>query len=502
MPKSCDGLSIGSTCLDIEPPNTSRLAQSLKRGHFSETFGEWSVLGRGGFGTVVKAWHLTEKRWYAVKLIQTRLRAEETIEDVTEAWCGQEIFNQLRGLRSPHVVKYVRYWSEMPSDVPCVTPTSPGPSPKIKHAKPPPMTIGGFDDSSTDCCAWDVGPTQNDGFDWADHSATPRRTRPAGLSWAEDCPSSDERDQIIHTMPLPSPKATYYTVTILEQMEFCEGITLATWLSHPELRPRLAANANPDTILELFSQIVRGLTALHAAGLVHCDVKPSNIMITTPGAQVKFFDFGTAKLKSGIPQRRGSRAPLSPDDQEDSYTALGTPGYAPPEHCFFRSTSPCGVRPGKFSRQDSRSSCEFELSGGPAHTKKEAGSGADIFSAGVILVELLMATASRGAAWLTAMEKAKALQQVRTGHGALPDAVVNSADIHGWLRQLVLRMVVWDADVRPSAREVLDELEVGLWKSSRHNPNIGACHPRRPMVARSAAHSPYVGFFLDHRCCI
>jgi len=86
----------------------------------------------------------------------------------------------------------------------------------------------------------------------------------------------------------------------------------------------------------------------------------------------------------------------------------------------------------------------------------------------------------------------------------LPLALLRSPGIEGWLRQLALRMLVWDAEVRPSANEVLDELEVGLWAASRHNPNVGTLHPRSPQIAAmlcplSAAHNPYIGYFLDHR---
>eukprot|EP00913_Durusdinium_trenchii_P010041 g9422.t1 len=65
------------------------------------------------------------------------------------------------------------------------------------------------------------------------------------------------------------------------------------------------------------------------------------------------------------------------------------------------------------------------------------------------------------------------------------------------MRQLVFRMVAWDADARPSAVEVLDELDADQWASGRHNPFLGTCNSRSPQFASmlthlSAAHNPYI----------
>jgi len=70
-------------------------------------------------------------------------------------------------------------------------------------------------------------------------------------------------------------------------MEFINGVTLAE---------RLARGALPEReVLTLGLQIVRALQEAHEHDVVHCDLKPGNVMVTTSQQQVKLLDFGLAK---------------------------------------------------------------------------------------------------------------------------------------------------------------------------------------------------------------
>jgi serine/threonine protein kinase len=56
---------------------------------------------------------------------------------------------------------------------------------------------------------------------------------------------------------------------------------------------------SPGNALEIFSQICRGVKALHTLKIVHRDLKPANVLIQTDPIRIKVIDFGYAKLIRG-----------------------------------------------------------------------------------------------------------------------------------------------------------------------------------------------------------
>ncbi|MBL8190827.1 MAG: protein kinase, partial [Acidobacteria bacterium] len=68
------------------------------------------------------------------------------------------------------------------------------------------------------------------------------------------------------------------------------------WVEGPTLREHLAyTRMRIEEVLDVTSQIVSGLGAAHAAGVLHRDLKPENVMIR-PDGYVKILDFGLTKL--------------------------------------------------------------------------------------------------------------------------------------------------------------------------------------------------------------
>ncbi len=117
-------------------------------------------------------------------------------------------------------------------------------------------------------------------------------------------------------------------------MEYVEGESLDDVLSRRK-------SLDLDEACDIASQVADALHAAHAAGIVHRDVKPGNILIRSRDGRVKLADFGVARLRESELTRSGA--------------AVGSPGYMSPE----------------------------QIRGGPVDGR------ADLFSLGVILYRML-----------------------------------------------------------------------------------------------------------------
>jgi hypothetical protein len=93
-------------------------------------------------------------------------------------------------------------------------------------------------------------------------------------------------------------------------MEYVDGTDLAETI-------RSRGRLTPDEAAPVLAQTASALAAAHGAGIVHRDVKPSNILVTEPG-QVKLSDFGIARAATDPSLTQtglvtGSPAYLSPE---------------------------------------------------------------------------------------------------------------------------------------------------------------------------------------------
>ena len=211
-------------------------------------------------------------------------------------------------------------------------------------------------------------------------------------------------------------------------MDLVEGPTLATLLRR--------ARPMPEDARQLWFGIVAGVTAAHAAGLVHRDLEPANLLLdrTHRPPRPRVTDFGIARAL-GVP---GATSPGR---------MLGTFGYLAPEQLADASST------------DAR---------------------ADVFSLGVLGVELF----TGGLPFPTT--------DITTWLAAVQAGWEPSADIPPDIGELFARCLNPDPGRRPAdASALLDDLTEDLTEASgpsrRTPPPPSRRHPLLPWAAGTAA---------------
>ncbi len=188
-------------------------------------------------------------------------------------------------------------------------------------------------------------------------------------------------------------------------MEYMPGRDLKTLIKQKE-------RFSVSEALELMIQACGGIGYAHRAGLVHCDVKPHN-MLVTPEGRLKVTDFGIARALSTI----------SPDEQSD--VVWGSPHYFSPEQAGGRPPSP----------------------------------GSDVYSLGVILYEMVTGRLPFGAS-----DAAELARMHREDKPVAPRYYNNS--IPSTLEEIILKVLSKEPSSRYRTADQLGRLLLGLYDTN------------------------------------
>jgi predicted Ser/Thr protein kinase len=137
------------------------------------------------------------------------------------------------------------------------------------------------------------------------HASTEQIRRFQREAWAA---AQLAHPNILHVYDIGTEEEIYYFV-----MEYVDGGSLERLIGTPEL--------TVEHSLRLLAHIARALQAAHSQGIVHRDVKPSNILLQGSG-QPKLSDFGLAKVLAAGHNLSGSG------------DLIGTPRYMSPEQAL------------------------------------------------------------------------------------------------------------------------------------------------------------------------
>ena len=235
-------------------------------------------------------------------------------------------------------------------------------------------------------------------------------------------------------------------------LELVEGETLARRLARSG-----AYGAEPtgaswplDARLRVIAQAARALACAHAAGIIHRDIKPQNIMLRADG-YAKVVDFGLAR-----PVRRES-ATAPPGDEGSGTGGLATPGtmrYMSPEQVTSQHLTPA----------------------------------TDVYSLGLVLYEVIAARHP--------FAVLGPLAPVAMLGAAVPLTLSHYApDAPRALDALVLSMLAREPAKRPSAAAVADELERLMQPAAP----IDRPAPRQSTVGRDAERRALEAALVDAR---
>ena len=132
----------------------------------------------------------------------------------------------------------------------------------------------------------------------------------------------------VHDLGIRDGHRVFFTMKLVEGED----------LAHKVRREGLEGRTH-DQLLDLVEVMIKvcdALASAHAQGIVHCDVKPHNIMVGNFGA-VYLMDWGLARDldRNEPPPPPSSDAPAAVDeswlDMPENEGAAGTPGFMPPE---------------------------------------------------------------------------------------------------------------------------------------------------------------------------
>ena len=128
-------------------------------------------------------------------------------------------------------------------------------------------------------------------------------------------------------------------------MERIDGVTMRAWLG--------ARKRSTREILTVFSAAARGLAAAHEVGMVHCDFKPTNVMICNGAGEsvpladaVRIMDFGLARESAATEADPLDDTPVFDSESllSQDFTGFdklrGTPKYMAPEQFALEEVGP------------------------------------------------------------------------------------------------------------------------------------------------------------------
>eukprot|EP01125_Pyxidicula_operculata_P016156 TRINITY_DN5530_c1_g1_i1.p1 TRINITY_DN5530_c1_g1~~TRINITY_DN5530_c1_g1_i1.p1 ORF type:complete len:481 (-),score=107.34 TRINITY_DN5530_c1_g1_i1:106-1548(-) len=320
-------LALSSLVLKDVP---SRVCQPLKRpciedsnflfppgySKYKSEFQELDTLGKGGFGSVVRAKNISDGRLYAIKkvplprIIPSSILLGQVKSDVDLSMCFKELREPsiMSSLSHQNIVGYHKAWMESNEDNTSPTPSLIPPIHRTQtnHDKNNQSFVeirkySTFENQTNKYNNNNKNKTTRNNEDYSslhrkNHNFTYTKYQEENSS--ESLGSSlDESDNSLESKESSlEPKMTLFI-----QMQLCGSETLKDWINNNPSRLNNYNNNNNNNfsiVHNIIFQITKGLDHIHKNNIIHRDLKPANIFINhnsdnnNSPINIKIGDFG------------------------------------------------------------------------------------------------------------------------------------------------------------------------------------------------------------------
>ncbi|GMM31741.1 serine/threonine-protein kinase [Martiniozyma asiatica (nom. inval.)] len=310
---------------------------------YTQDFEEVSVLGKGGFGEVVKVRNKLDGRFYAIKKIRhTEDKLAKILNEVM----------LLARLNHQYVVRYYAAWLEDQhelrgsaidssdddddDDDPFDDDDSDTDPRTFSEARTNSASnqdfISGSHNQSMDFSFVQASDNDSDDYESSEEISETEEGIPfefdnddsvftfdsgKGNSLCKNDAIEKKLTKTPFTPTTPVKKSKKHSVLFI-QMEYCENRTLFDLIKQ-------GLTKDSDTYWRLLRQILQGLAHIHAQGIIHRDLKPMNIFIDE-NQNVKIGDFGLAKNVHNVVATKSSLLDIH-KSAEELTSEIGTALY-------------------------------------------------------------------------------------------------------------------------------------------------------------------------------
>ena len=404
--KMTSGLSSGNTNTKDTPSSENSSILYYENNRFVNCFSMIVEVGRGGYGSVFKAFHKLENKCYAIKKIPMMIEEDEDLRHM-------RVFREvaaMANLKHKNIVRYITSWIELDKE-----------------------ESDEEDEESLDGQSIILSRNFGKKISSIQKQTSHEKSLVSDFKKSENTEHSEiqiSKDDTNMSFPEALlPLENGVRIALYIQMDFCKGMSLNNYIQSKEM------SIGEHDVFWIFIQLVEGLTYIHKRGIIHRDLKPGNIFVDEKGI-IKIGDFGLATLAQEE-LAENKQVEKSLQSSRDSQANIKT----------------------MFGRIKKTNSLESSIIGTPLYIAPEmandlvAGtSKGDIYSLGIILYELL-------AKFNTFHERVHEITKLKK-KGHCSKFFSSKYDLQS---RIIAKLINQDILKRPEANEILTLPEFKEW---------------------------------------